>query len=82
LRCAICDRESSLDGYCQFHARAHEHIRAKYKQWKKALNVPWKEYLSEIAKHPLSGEWVKEVAQHMMLSEEQTDVKKRQKKCL
>jgi len=46
------------------------------------LNISWKEYLSEIAKNPLVGAWVKEVAQQLMLDGEQTDVKKRQKKRL
>jgi hypothetical protein len=41
-------------------------IMASYKEWKKALNISWKEYLSEIAKNPLAGEWPKEVAQHLM----------------
>jgi hypothetical protein len=47
-----------------------------------AQNISWKEYLSEIAKNPLAGEWVKEVAQHLMLSRGQRDVKKCQEKCL
>jgi hypothetical protein len=71
-----------MNNYCQFHLRAYEHILANFEQWKKALDISWKEYLSEIAKNPLSGEWVKEVAQHVILNEEQIDVKKRQKKRL
>jgi hypothetical protein len=27
------------------------------------LEVSWKEYLSEIVKNPLTGEWAKEVAE-------------------
>jgi hypothetical protein len=71
-----------MNGYCQFHQKARDHILAKFEQWKKAMDISWKEYLSEIAKNSLSGEWVKEVAQYMIFNEEQTDVKKRQEKCL
>jgi hypothetical protein len=30
------------------------------------LGISWKEYLSEIAKNPLTGEWAKEVAEHLV----------------
>jgi hypothetical protein len=82
MRCAICHRESGESDYCQFHLEADKNITAKYEQWKAALNISWKEYLSEIAKNPLAGEWVKEVAQHLMSDRGRTDVKKRQEKRL
>ncbi len=78
LRCVICSKESRECGYCQFHLKARKNIVANYEQWKRTLNISWKEYLSEIAKNPLAGAWVKEVAQHLMSEGEQTDVKKRQ----
>jgi hypothetical protein len=78
LRCVICSKESGECGYCQFHLKVRKNIVANYEQWKRALNVSWKEYLSEIAKNSLAGAWVKEVAEHLMSEGEQTDVKKRQ----
>jgi hypothetical protein len=66
LKCAICDRKSHQNKYCKFHAKAHENIVRNYNRWKKALEISWKEYLSEIANNPLSGEWAKETAQHLM----------------
>ena len=77
MKCAICGRESGVNSYCLFHAKAHGNIVAKYEQWEKAVGISWKEYLSEIVKNPLAGEWAKEVAHHMMSSGEQIDVKKR-----
>jgi hypothetical protein len=71
-----------VNSYCLFHAQARGNIVAKYEQWKKAVGISWKEYLSEIAKNPLVGEWAKEVAHHMMASGEQIDVKKRKEECL
>jgi hypothetical protein len=41
----------------------------KYEAWKKALDISWKEYLNEIVKNSLTGEWAKEVAQHLLENE-------------
>jgi len=54
--------------------KAHESIVKKYNLWKKALEISWKEYLSEIAKNPLTGEWAREVAEHLIKSGENQDV--------
>jgi hypothetical protein len=42
----------------------------KYDVWKKALDISWKEYLSEIVKNPFTGEWAKEVAEYLNKSGE------------
>ena len=54
--------------------KAHESIVKKYDLWKKALEISWKEYLSEIAKNPLTGEWAREVAEHLIESGENQNV--------
>jgi hypothetical protein len=46
--------------------KAYESITKKYAAWKKALEISWGEYLSEIAKNPLTGEWAKEVAEYLI----------------
>jgi hypothetical protein len=46
-----------------------------YGKWKKALDICWKEYLSEIVMNPLTGQWAKDVAQHLIKTGEQPDVK-------
>jgi len=61
----MCSREAGKSGFCELHAKAHENVIKKYDQWKKALEVSWKEYLSEIANNPLTGEWAREVAEHL-----------------
>jgi len=66
LKCAICDKEAVLDGYCELHAKAYKNVVEKYEDWKKALNISWKEYLKEIVKNPFTGEWAKEVAEHLI----------------
>jgi len=74
LKCAICSREAREKGYCELHAKAYESIIKKYDVWKKALEICWKEYLSEIVENPLTGEWAKEVAEYLIKSGEKQGV--------
>lgn len=73
MKCAICSREvlENENGFCELHMRAYKNILKKYEVWKKALDISWKEYLSEIAKNPFTGEWAKEVAEHLIKSGEE-----------
>jgi hypothetical protein len=41
------------------HAEAYNVIVKKYGKWKTALGISWKEYLSEVANNPLTGEWAR-----------------------
>jgi len=54
--------------------RAYLNIIEKYDVWKKACDISWKEYLSEIAKNPLTGEWTKEVAEYLAKNGEKQNV--------
>jgi hypothetical protein len=45
--------------------KAYESIVRRYDFWRKALKITWKEYLSEIEKNSLTGEWAKEVAKYL-----------------
>jgi hypothetical protein len=47
----------------------------KYDCWRKALKTSWREYLSEIERNPLTGEWTKQVASYLINSEETENVK-------
>jgi hypothetical protein len=68
VKCKICDKEA-VSEYCEWHERAYANLVKEYDNWKKALEISWKEYLSEIAKNPYTGSWVKEVAEHLIKSE-------------
>jgi hypothetical protein len=75
LKCLICSREASEQDYCRPHEEAYKVVIKKYDRWKTSMEMPWKEYLSEIAKNPLTGEWAREVAQYLMEVENQKNVK-------
>ena len=66
MSCEICGREAVESGYCELHMKAYKSIVEKYESWKKALEISLKEYLSEIVKNPLTGEWAKEVAERLI----------------
>jgi len=70
LRCKVCSREvQSQSEYCELHEKAYQNIREKFEVWNKASGVGWKEYLREIAKNPLTGTWVREVAENLISKE-------------
>jgi hypothetical protein len=75
LKCKICVKEASNDGYCESHTKAYEVIVKKYESWRRALDISWKEYLSEVAKNPLTGAWAQEVAEHLSKFGEKQDGK-------
>jgi len=63
----VCNREAKeKGGYCELHAKAYENITHKYTSWKKALNITWNDYLTEILKNPLTGVNAREVAQQLL----------------
>jgi len=70
LKCKLCSREAVNNKYCELHEKAHKNLMEKFEIWKQALNISWKEYLSEIVKNPYAGEWAKEVAEEMLKNEE------------
>jgi len=75
LKCKICSKEARENGYCELHTGAYESVMRRYSCWEKALEISWKEYLREVAKNPLTGEWAQEVAEHLMKAERKTNVK-------
>jgi len=73
MKCKICNREVHEGGFCALHAEAYNNIQVKFEAWKRALDVSWRQYLTEIQKNSLTGEWAKDVAKHL-IEEESKDV--------
>jgi len=69
MKCKVCGREVSEGDFCLLHLKAYENIIKKYDFWRKALQISWKEYLSEIQQNSLTGEWAKEVANYLINNE-------------
>jgi len=75
MRCKTCDRDADEREFCPVHLQAYANIVEKYAVWRKGLKISWEEYLSEIEKHSLTGEWAKEVAKYLVSNGEVKDGK-------
>ena len=76
MNCKICDREAVEKDFCPLHLKAYENIVNRYDLWRKAVEISWTEYLSEIEKNSLTGEWAKEVAKYLITNEGTRNVTK------
>ncbi len=66
--CSVCGREVAEDlEFCVYHRHALDNLRATFDDWKRALEIDWKEYLNRVHKLDETGIWVREVAEHLML---------------
>jgi hypothetical protein len=69
MKCKVCDRKAENE-YCELHEKAYRNIVKEHEAWKKASDVSWKQYLNELVNNPYTGVWAREVAEHLMKSEE------------
>ena len=76
MNCKICGREAVEKDFCPLHLKAYENIVNRYDLWRKAVEISWAEYLSEIEKNSLTGEWAKEVAKYLITNEGTRNVTK------
>ncbi len=70
MKCILCGKETKKEEYCKLHMNAYNNVLAKYENWKRALGISWKEYLSQVVENPLTGEWAREVAKNLKQKEE------------
>ena len=75
MNCKLCQREAQKNDFCELHQKAHDNLMESYAIWRKALKTSWQEYLSQVAKNSLTGDWVKEVAKYLLENEETKNVK-------
>ena len=75
LNCPVGNREAGEETYCKSHAVVYRIILKKHDRLKKAKDISWKEYLSDVAHNELTGEWAKEMAQYLLQVENHTNVK-------
>jgi len=77
MSCKICNRKIKENGYCNLHLKSYQNIMEKFEGWKKASGTRWPDYLIEVQKNSLTGEWAKEVAKQL-LEDESGHVKEKQ----
>jgi hypothetical protein len=73
MNCKLCEREAEDNGFCQLHSKAYKNVVEKFSVWQGACEVSWIQYLVEIQKNSLTGEWAKDVAKHIIEEENQND---------
>jgi hypothetical protein len=74
VKCKICSREAQENGFCILHLKAYQNVIEKFDVWRKASGMLWIDYLVEIQKNSLTGEWAKDVVKHL-IKEENGNVK-------
>jgi hypothetical protein len=71
VNCKLCKRDAQENGFCKLHSKAYKNVLEKFRIWEAASNVSWSQYLAEVQKNSLTGEWAKEVAKYLI--EERTE---------
>jgi len=68
--CTLCWRRRK-DGseYCIYHLAAQENLLNAFRDWQEALEIEWEDYLVSIVTRQESGEWVRDVAHHILEKE-------------
>ncbi len=69
MKCKLCNREVEDNGFCVLHLKAYNNIIEKFVFWKQASNISWAEYLVELQKNSLTGEWAKEVIKDLIVEQ-------------
>lgn len=69
MKCRVCNREA-LEKYCELHEKAYQNIVQNYDEWRRAMDISWKEYLNEIMQNSYTGSWAKEVAEQLLKNED------------
>ncbi len=63
MKCPICGLNKYEESdYCENHQSAYLNLKERYDDWKKSMNISWREYLKKIIENENTGEWVREVA--------------------
>jgi hypothetical protein len=65
MMCMICDREA-VEKFCELHDKAYQNIVQKFEEWRRALDISWKEYLKAVVVNAYTGSWAREVAEQLL----------------
>jgi hypothetical protein len=73
MKCKLCDRPETEEGFCDLHFKAYKNVLNNFDSWKAAFNLTWNEYLVKNQKNSLTGEWAKDVSKYL-IKDERKDV--------
>ncbi len=67
MNCLICGANTNeRSDYCENHLSAYINLKEAYNEWKKAMDITWQEYLKRVIENENTGEWVRELAIHLL----------------
>jgi len=68
--CTLCWRRRE-DGseYCTYHLLAQKNLLKAFQDWREALEIEWRDFLVSVVARQESGEWVRDVAIHLLEKE-------------
>ncbi len=67
MKCPLCNLNKHEESdYCENHQSAYLHLKERYDDWEKSMNISWKEYLKKIIENENTGEWAREVAIYIL----------------
>ena len=69
MKCKIFSSEAQKNGFCTLHLQAYQNVIEKFDVWRKASGLFWIDFLVEIQKNSLTGEWAKDVVKHRFKGE-------------
>ena len=68
--CTLCWRRRKYGSeYCIYHRTAQENLLNAFRDWREALEIEWEDYLVAIVTRQESGDWVRDVAHHILEKE-------------
>lgn len=74
MKCRICGSDCEGEGEgegdtCPRHAKAEEKLKEHFEIWHERAGLGWREYLEALVRNEATGEWIREVARHMLSSQ-------------
>ena len=68
--CPICNRtKSSEKEFYNYHSIAFQKLKEGWNEWKKAIDLDWKDYLLRLYDVEELGLWIREIIDYLMLEE-------------
>ena len=65
--CVICEQKNEgQTELCARHKLAFDNLKNAYTIWQNALKIDWQSFLIEVSGNQETGQWAKEVAEHML----------------